>query len=136
MILRHASPGMACRDSWREGGRDIVDLLWLEPKSARLPYATRGLLVCNVVEGEGAISVTQVTTHPWANEIARSAQAARNSRHGVGEFGPRRSEAFPLACKGRGSAAALANRGAPRPNTDFRPRHIHILIPKCTNKNV
>ena len=136
MILRHASPGMACRDNWREGGRDIVDLLWLEPKSARLPYATRGLLVRNVVEGEGAISVTQVTTHPWANEIARSARAARNSRHGVGEFGPRRSEAYLLACKGRGLAAALTNRGAPRPNTDFRQRRIRIRFPRCTWSNV
>ena len=87
-------------------------------------------------KGEGAVSVTQVTTHPWANETARSARAARNSRHGVGEFGPRRSEAFLLACKGRGLAAALTNRGAPRPNTDFRPRRIHIMIPQCTNKNV
>ena len=90
MILRHASPGMACRDSWREGGRDIVDLLWLEPKSARLPYATRGILVRTAVERESAISVTQVTTLRSANEIARSAQVARNSRLGVGVFGPQR----------------------------------------------
>ena len=136
MILRHASPGMACRDSWCEGGCDIVDLLRLEPKSARLPYATRGLLVRTAVERESVIYATQVTTLRRANETARSARAARNSRHGVGEFGPRRSTTFLPACKGRGSAAALANRGAPRPNTDFRPRRIHILIPKCTNKNV
>jgi len=149
MIFRHASPGMACRDSCRKGGRlaggvarrpwstasarDIVDLLWLEPKSARLQHATRGLLVCNVVEREGAISVTHVTTLRWANGTARSAQAARNSRLGVGVFGPRRLEAFLLACKGRGSVAALANRGEPLPKIDFVRRRNYIRIPRCTS---